>query len=448
MKVIGKILVAVIFTSSILYSCGGPKQTEDETNTSIKTKVAKANNEEGHEAEELSTIASLTQDQIKAVGITLGNIENKNLTASIKANGSLRVPNSKKANATSLYGGVVKSLSVQLGDYVRKGQEIATIENPQFIPLQEEYITIDSRIILAQQEENRQRELNQGNAGALKNFQTATADLNSLLARRASLQKQIQLMGINPSSISRENLKAAMVVTSPINGTISNELAKIGSYVDVSSPVVEIVDNSLLHLDLQVFERDLPFMKIGQMVSFTITNNPQVTYSGKVFNIGSSFENESKTVAVHCTVVGNKTGLIDGMNITGMVSIENIKTPTVPSGSIVEADGKFYIFVHTDKEPEAGHEEGEHEHEEGESHDHKSDDDHDHKPGEKHDHVKENEHREPKMNFEKIEVAKGVSELGYTAITPVSEVPKDAKIVTKGAFFINAKLSNTGGHDH
>ena len=66
---------------------------------------------------------------------------------------------------------------------------IATIENPQFVQLQEEYITIDSRITLAQQEQNRQQELNQGNTGALKNLQTATADLNALMARKASLKK-------------------------------------------------------------------------------------------------------------------------------------------------------------------------------------------------------------------------------------------------------------------
>ena len=447
MKIIGKVLVAAILISS-LYSCSDKAKKGEGATASAETKKAEGKGEEGHGEEESSTIASLTQEQIRAVGITLGNIESKNLTASIKANGALRVPNNKKANATSLYGGVIKSLNVQLGDYVHKGQVIATIENPQFVQLQEEYITIDSKITLSQQELNRQKELNQGNAGALKNLQTATADLNALLARKASLQKQIQLMGINPSSINRDNLRSALVVTSPVSGTISNELAKIGSYVDVSSPVVEIVDNSLLHLDLQVFERDLPYMKVGQMVNFTITNNPQVTYSAKVFNIGSSFENESKTVAVHCTVVGNKTGLIAGMNITGMVSVENVMASTVPNAAIVEADGKFYVFVHTDKEPEAGHKEGGHEHKEGESHDQKAEEDHDHKPGEKHDHAAENKQNESKMNFEKIEIAKGVSELGYTVITPVTAIQKDAKIVIKGAFFINAKLSNTGGHEH
>lgn len=390
------------------------------------------------EQESVQTIASLSGAQIKAAGITLGNIEEKNLTASIKANGALRVPNNNKANATSLYGGVIKSLKVQMGDYVRKGQVIATIENPQFIQLQEEYLTIGSRITLAEQELQRQRELTEGNAGALKNLQNATMELNTLRTRKASLHQQIQLMGINPASVRASALRSALVVTSPINGTISKEFATIGSYVDVSSPVVEIVDNGLLHLDLQVFERDLPYIKVGQTVLFTLTNNPQATYTAKVYNIGSSFENESKTVAVHCTVTGNKTGLIDGMNITGMVSIDNVLTPAVPTEAIVEADGKYYIFIRTDKEAEAHSDHG-HAHDEGEAaHEHKGE-------------VAAATHADSKggsMNFEKIEVLKGTTDMGYTSITPVRTLPPGTEVVVKGAFFINAALSNTGGHEH
>lgn len=90
-------------------------------------------------------------------------------------------------------------------------------------------------------------------------------------------------------------------------------------------------------------------MRIGQIVHFKLTNNPETEYDAKVYSIGSSFENESKTIAVHCTVIGNKTGLIDGMNITGVVSPDHSTTPAIPTEAIVEADGKFYVFIQTDK---------------------------------------------------------------------------------------------------
>jgi RND family efflux transporter MFP subunit len=401
----------------MLNACNSKKDGEE--NNKLATPGTKA---EAHHEEEAPTIATLNEEQIKTVGIQYGIVEQKQLTATIKANGNLSVPNSNKANATSLFGGAIKSINIQIGSYVKQGQVIATIANPQFIQLQEEYLTIGSKITFAEQELQRQKELNAGNAGALKNLQNATAELNSLRTRKASLQRQLQLMGIDPSSINNNNLRSSLVVTSPISGTVSNVFSKIGSYVDVSSPVAEIVDNSQLHLDLNVFEKDLPLLKVGQTIHFTLTNNPTVEYDAQVFSIGSAFENQSKTIPVHCSVKGNKTGLIDGMNITGFVSINDITAPAVPNDAIVEAEGKTYIFVVTDNKPEEHHEEGEEHKEEKE--------------------VKGN------VNFEKIEVIKGVSNLGFTAVTFVKDIPQAAKIVTKGAFFINAKLTNTEGHGH
>jgi cobalt-zinc-cadmium efflux system membrane fusion protein len=392
----------------------------DGNNHSTESSKSETNNVEHHE-EGTPTIASLTEEQIKTVGIALGSIEMKELTATIKANGNLKVPNNNKANATSLYGGVIKSLNVQIGSFVKKGQVIATIANPQFIQLQEDYLTTGSKIIFAQQELERQKELNEGNAGAKKNLQIAESELRTLQTRRASLQEQIQLMGIIPNNVSNSNLKSALVVTSPLSGTVSNVFAKIGSYVDVSSPVAEIVDNGALHLDLNVFEKDLPLIKVNQIIHFTLTNNPTNEYDAQVYSIGTAFENDSKTIPIHCTVKGNKSGLIDGMNITAIVSLNNATMPAVPNDAIVEADGKFYIFIVTTKVPE--------EHHEKEEANHKED-------------TKGN------TNFEKIEIVKGVSNMGYTAITSVSEIPQGAKIVTKGAFFINAKLTNTEGHSH
>ncbi|MFC3356183.1 efflux RND transporter periplasmic adaptor subunit [Sphingobacterium zeae] len=436
MKVFIKIFIVCVAVT-VFYGCGSNESERNGQPAGKEARKAEAEHEEGP-----VTVAALSAAQIKAVGIVFGSIEEKELTATIKANGLLSVPNNNKANATALYGGVVKTLNVQLGDNVRKGQVIATITNPQFVQLQEEYVSLASKITLAEQEMARQQELNEGNAGARKNLQAATAEFNSLRARKASLQQQIQLMGINPNSVNLSNMRTSLAVRSPINGTVSNVFAKIGSYVDVSSPVIEIVDNSLLHLDLQVFEKDLPLIKVGQIINFQLTNNPDKTYTAKVFTIGSSFENDSKTIAVHSTVVGSKVGLIDGMNITGMIGINNVRTPAVPNDAIVEADGKYYIFVETDKKPEEheeGHDDHGHAHDDGES---------THAHSNEKEAVQHGEEQAKNINFEKIEIQKGVSALGYTAITPVNEVPAGTRIVVKGAFFINAKMSNTGGHEH
>ena len=408
----------------VVGSCGGHGSNEQ-----LSHEPETKEQQHGHEEQALEMVASLTKQQMQAVGIVLAKVENKELSETIKANGLLRVPNNNKASVSTLFGGVIDKLNVQIGDYVNKGDVIAIISNSAFIEPQEAYLSVSSQITFARQEVERQIALNQGNAGAKKNLQSAEATLEALIAKKASLAKQLSLMGINPNTLSTQNLRSSIAVQSPLSGSVSELIAKIGSFVDPSLPVAEIVDNRSLHLDLQVFEKDLPKIKIGQTIHFTLTNNPTHEYDAKIFSIGSSFENDSKTIAVHASVIGAKQGLIDGMNITGIVSLSNRTTPAVPDEAIVSSQGKYYVFVVTDKKPEM-HEE---DHVDGS---HKKDA-----------HLK-NEEAKGSLNFEKIEVLKGTSDMGYTAVNFIQDLAENAQVVTKGAYFINAKLTNSGEHEH
>lgn len=408
------IVTAIVFSAgTLLISCG------NNNNGGEEHKEAETTEQHANE-----NTTALTEEQMKSIGVEIGSIENKQLTASLKANGLLQVPNQNKASINSVYNGVIKSLLIQPGNTVSKGQVIATIANPDFIQVQEEYLGLGPRIVLAEQEYNRQKELNEGNAGALKNLQSAEATLKSLQTRKSSLQSQLQLMGISPASLSNERLISVLSVRSPLSGVVSNVLVKIGSFVDGSTTVAEIVDNSQLHLDLYVYEKDLPKLKENQTIHFTLTNNPGKEYDAEIFSLGSSFEGESKAVTVHARVKGNKEGLIDGMNITAVISLEQNTVPALPSDAIVTWQGQDYIFVVLDPVSDTTH------HDESEPHEHK------------------NEAMSGDLSFERIPVAKGTSDVGYTEITLLKKIRPGSRVVTKGSFFILAKMTNSGGHEH
>lgn len=372
---------------------------------------------------------SLTLEQMQAIGVEIGQIENKELTTSLKANGTLRVPNQNKASVNSVYSGVIKSLLVQPGSKVSKGQTLATIGNPEFIQAQSDYLGVSAKIQLAELEVKRQKELNAGNAGSLKNLQSAESELKTLRNLRSTLAQQIQLMGINPSGIGKGKLISVLAVKSPISGIVSNVPVKMGSYVDISTVVADIVDNSQLHLDLSVYEKDLPQLKDNQTIHFTLTNNPGKEYDAQIFSLGSSFEGESKAIAVHAKVLGDKTGLIDGMNVTAIISLAKAHVPAIPSDAIVNSNGQDFIFrvVPHQKEEEKNI---------------------NNKAAKQEEALHHNE--DSSLAFEMVPVVKGTTEVGYTQITLLKEIPNNAKVVTKGAFFVMAKLNNTGeeGHEH
>ena len=362
-----------------------------------RSQPAEAEAEAPEKAESPNSV-SLTAMQIKTAGIQFGNVEMKNLATAIKANGLLSVPNQNKALVTSVTSGIIRTLHVQPGNYVTKGQVIATILNPDIAQLQQQLQATNAQMRLAEQEYQRQKELVAGNAAPLKNLQKAEAELSALKSAGKSQRLQLSAMGLKSAGTT---IVTSIPVLAPISGTISEVSAQIGSNVDAATPIAQIVNNSQLHLDLFVFEKDLSKIKAGQLIHFTLTNSAGKEYDAKIYSIGTAFASQSKTIPVHAVVMGDKTGLIEGMNVTAIISIGSSVLPAVPSEAIVSSGGQDYIFQ-----------------------------------------VSQQNNKE--TSFERIAVAKGVSDIGFTEITPVRELKKDARIVIKKTFFVLAKMVNTG----
>lgn len=394
--------ITLIFAVSVLLT--GCKKESEATETKEATEVEKPDEHED------PNVAHFTEEQIKTVGIQMGSIESKELSNTIKVSGMLTVPNQNKAFVTPSYSGIVRSLYAQPGSYVSKGKVIATISNPDLIVMQQQLQQVNGQIRMAELEVTRAQQLYKGNAAPLKKFQQAQTDLATLRSQRSGLQKQLGSIG------AAQGYSSSLAVRAPISGTVSKVIAQIGSNVDMASPIAEIVSNAALHLDIYVYEKDLGKVQPGQTIHFTLTNSPGKEYDAKITSIGTAFEGESKTVPVHAQVFGDRAGLIDGMNVTAVISLDNQTAASVPTEAIVNDKGQDFIFIMQNKDNKEG------------------------------DNKKTVEEKE--ISFEKIPVAKGVTDLGYTQITPLKPMPPNAKIVTKNAFFILAKLNNKGEEGH
>ena len=393
-KIIGLALLTILGWS--LPSCtSGPEKTA--------SAVAEGETQEDPEALELS------QAQIKAVGIVIGSVEQKNLRSVVRTSGQLEVPPQNKADVTALVGGIIRQIKVLEGASVLKGQTLAMIENPDFLKLQQEYTTTKNAFAYTEQEYQRQKELSAGNAGTGKVFQQAEANYQVEKAKIAGLEKQLQQLYINPAQVLKGDFVTQIPLKAPIGGTVSHISAKIGTFAEPGKPLMEIVDNSQIHCDLLVYEKDLFKVKVGQKVNFVLTNQANQQISGQIYGVNQSFENESKAVVVHARISeAHKLRLIPGMYVSALIDVGNQTVAALPLDAVVQAEGKNYIFVVV----------------EGKA-------------------IKEGA-GDDMLHFQKIEVATGVSELGYVEIMPVGELSAQAKVVTKGAFYLLSKLSGGG----
>lgn len=384
----------------------------------------------------------LNEAQFKASSIELGTFSMKNLSEVVSANGYTKLPPQNQADVSVHMTGIVKSINVIEGQYVRKGQVLATLESPEFAQLQEAYLTSKSNLEFLKLEFERQKILSEENVNSKKVFQRTKSDYEIEKSRLASLDRQLTVL-----NLSKKSATSVMSLTSPLTGYITEVNVKLASNAEVGKPLFTVVDNSKLHVDLLVYEKDLQKVKEGQNIRFVLTNQDNKEIVGKVFNVSKSFENDTKSVAVHAEILNPTKALIPGMYVNALIDVGSRQVQALPTDAIIRADGREYIFV-----LEEAHEDTAHDNKEGHSHEDGHNHDHDHDAEEGHSHDDGHAHKEGKTyHFRRIEVKSGTAQLGYAQVTVLQEIDKDAKIVLKGAYYIQSHLIKSeggGGHEH
>jgi len=380
--------------------------------------------EEVREEEKSETEVALTATQFETVGIETGSIEMKNLNTIIKANGYTTVPPQNMANVSTLIGGVVKEIYVLEGTFVAKGKTLATLQNLEVAEMQEDYNAAVANIEYLQLEYNRQKTLTEEDVNPRKVFQEVKAKLAVEKARAQAARNKLQALHVSLSG------KSSLVpIIAPISGYVGKIGITKGTFAETGVTLFEVIDNTQMHLDLNVFEKDLGKISVGQEVDFVLTNQSNKSIKGKIFGINKSFSNESKTVAVHAKInPSDAKDLISGMYVAANINITNQTVQALPKDAIVRNGDKYYIYMQDEHqvEPSKGHKEGEPQ-------------EHDNESAEK---------GQSEIHFKAIEVAPGTTDLGYTEIKLVEEIPINAKIVVKGAFYLLATSKDGGEHVH
>lgn len=390
--------LALFLSIIMLAACGDQPEKDSHDAASGKEETAEENG-----------LIVLTPAQMKNVGIETGPVSSRNLEAVVKANGQLAVPPQNKADVSILSGGIISHIDVIEGQEVRQGQKLATIQNQDLVKIQQDYLTAKNNFGYIEAEFHRQAQLKAAGAGTGKLFQAAEANFNAERARLTGFEAQLKQLGIRSSDISNGHLITQFPVRSPINGTVGQIAANTGAFVQPGTSIMEVVDNSKIHCDLTVFEKDLMQVRVGQEVTFQLTNQENQLITGRINGINKSFENESKGVIVHAIINNNAhRNLIPGMYVTALISTGSHLSPAVPIEAIVRSGGKQYLFVVDDQ----------------------------HKP-----------EREEEIAFKKVEVTTGVSALGYIEIKPLQPLAKNAAVVLKGAFYLESKGSGAAEED-
>lgn len=288
-------------------------------------------------------VITLSKAQYEAASISLGKIEKKKMTTSLRVNGRLEVPPQNLITISAPMNGFVKSTTLLQGMKVRKGEVLATLQHQDYIQLQQDYLDNKSKLDFLEADYARQQELAQENVNAQKTLQQAKSNYESMRAVVAGLQAKLELINITPASLKDGKISSVINLYSPIDGYVSMVNVNIGQYVTSTEAIFKIVNVEHMHAELQVYEQDINKISIGQAVRFVLANE-STPRSATVYLIGKEISAE-RTVQLHCHLSKEDHTLLPGTFISASIDVNSEESDVLPTNAIVNFEGKNFIFV-------------------------------------------------------------------------------------------------------
>ncbi len=237
-------------------------------------------------------------------------------------NGTLVIPPQYFATVTLSMGGIVKELFVLPGSYVRKGTVLGTLENPDFIDLQQSYLDSRAQLEYLEAEYQRQQTLSREAVASQKKFQQAKADYLSMKSRLQAAEAQLRLLGINAETLSAGGIRPYIEVKAPVNGYISNVQANLGKYLNAGDPLCDVIDKSQTMVRLVAYEKDLEGMKVGSRVQFRVNGLGKVTFHATLVSIGQQVDDSNRSIELYAKVLDSSPLFRPGMYVSARMEKE------------------------------------------------------------------------------------------------------------------------------
>jgi cobalt-zinc-cadmium efflux system membrane fusion protein len=291
----------------------------------------------------------LTDAQFKNAGIETISMSEKSISTVLKINGKIDVPPQNMVSVSVPMGGYLRSTQLLPGMHIFKGQTIAVMDDQQYIQLQQDYLVSKSKLIYAEKEAIRQKELNESQASSDKTTQFAQSELSSLKAITNGLAEKLRMININPNGISANNISKKINIYATINGYVSKVNVNIGKYINPSEILFELINPTDIHLNIKVYEKDVARLKMGQKIIAYTNSEPNKKHDCEIILISKDVAADG-TAEVHCHFEDYDKTLLPGMYMNAEVALKSSNSNSLPEESVVNFEEKNYIYIEIGKQ--------------------------------------------------------------------------------------------------
>ena len=291
--------------------------------------------EQKQQADMLSHV-SLSPTQRVMANVATVTVARVPLSKEIAATGIVQFDQSRQAKVTAWVAGRIDRLHVNtVGAYVSKGKPVAEVYSPDLVSAQEEYLlALKSR---EQFKNSSIKSIAQGGEGLV-----------------GSARQRLKLMGVKDEQIAalekggKPNLR--IPIYTPLSGVVIEKIVQEGQYVNLGDPLFAIADLSRVWVEVEVYENEFPFVKLGQAVSITSQSYPGKPFAGRVSFVYPFLDPKTRTVKVRVEMANPGLKLKPDMFVNALIKSPLGVTLAIPASAVMDTGKRQVVWV----EKEAG----------------------------------------------------------------------------------------------
>ncbi|MCC5916450.1 MAG: efflux RND transporter periplasmic adaptor subunit [Cryomorphaceae bacterium] len=288
-------------------------------------------------------IVEVTEAQKKLAKIVIGKPEKRWVKEYLSCTGLVDLPPESLADISAPLGGFVRKAPFYEGAFVKKGQVLVGLVHPEYIRLQQAFLETESQLAFLQQDRTRQKILREGEAASDKRVQEIQSSYESMKARRDGLAAQLRIAGVNITSLKENGISEMIYLRAPFSGIISMTGVNYGKQVGPEEVLYQMYDPTHLHLELQVFPRDIDKIRIGDSLRYQIQGSA-AWHKGHIVLLGGGVHPEMRTIRVHAHPDSMDPQLRPGTFIQAEIEIDREEVLTLPETAFQVEEGKYFVF--------------------------------------------------------------------------------------------------------
>jgi cobalt-zinc-cadmium efflux system membrane fusion protein len=282
---------------------------------------------------------------VEAVGVH-GFVSEELTEGKIAVNGDRATP------VFSPYSGRVTRVIAGLGDTVKAGAPLATVEASEFVQAQNDLGTASAQVIIARINETRKHALYDAKGGSLQDWQQAQADLTAAETALDSVRNRLKILGKSEAEIdgleTARSMNPVATISAPIGGVVVDRQVGPGQYLQAgsSTPVFTIADPSSVWLIANVREADSGLVRLGQAVEVSVLAYPTRAFKARVTYVAALLDPVTHRLPVRAEIENHDAALKPEMFANfRILTSDSSESPAVPESAVIYEGDAAHVWV-------------------------------------------------------------------------------------------------------